>query len=113
MDLHPGLTNTVSLAHLQLEPSLTATVVYLNYPVSHSLLLTYANGSTWEPSLEEEVLAADDSEYFDAHLQVNQSSKLSCSNKLPQPDSDLPRLLANRQCISRVRLRWKRPAGRL
>ncbi|KAF2446837.1 N-acetylated-alpha-linked acidic dipeptidase-like protein 2 [Karstenula rhodostoma CBS 690.94] len=34
--------------------------VYLNYPVSHSLTLTYANGSTWEPSLEEAVLAADD-----------------------------------------------------
>ncbi|KAK3215000.1 hypothetical protein GRF29_19g1910120 [Pseudopithomyces chartarum] len=34
--------------------------VYLNYPVSHSLVLTYANGSTFEPSLEEAVLAADD-----------------------------------------------------
>ncbi|KAF2737623.1 N-acetylated-alpha-linked acidic dipeptidase-like protein 2 [Polyplosphaeria fusca] len=34
--------------------------VYLNYPVSHSLLLTYPNGSTFAPSLKEEVLAEDD-----------------------------------------------------
>ena len=34
--------------------------VYLNYPVSHSLLLTYPNGSTFTPSLQEEVLSVDE-----------------------------------------------------
>ncbi|KIX00289.1 uncharacterized protein Z518_10428 [Rhinocladiella mackenziei CBS 650.93] len=33
---------------------------YLNYPVSHSLSLTYANGTTWAASLTEEALAEDD-----------------------------------------------------
>ncbi|KAF2190675.1 N-acetylated-alpha-linked acidic dipeptidase-like protein 2 [Zopfia rhizophila CBS 207.26] len=34
--------------------------VYLNYPVSHSLQLNYANGSTYTPSLVEAVLEEDD-----------------------------------------------------
>ncbi|KAH8663080.1 N-acetylated-alpha-linked acidic dipeptidase-like protein 2 [Tricladium varicosporioides] len=34
--------------------------VYLNYPVSHSLQLKYANGSIYEPTLDEEVLDEDD-----------------------------------------------------
>ncbi|KAJ4514588.1 hypothetical protein HRR78_005901 [Exophiala dermatitidis] len=34
--------------------------VYLNYPVSHSLSATFANGSTWTASLREEALAEDD-----------------------------------------------------
>ncbi|KAI1818355.1 N-acetylated-alpha-linked acidic dipeptidase-like protein 2 [Poronia punctata] len=34
--------------------------VYLNYPVNKSLTLTYANGSTFHPLLEEEVLDVDD-----------------------------------------------------
>nr|AJD23169.1 glutamate carboxypeptidase [Onygena corvina] len=34
--------------------------VYLNYPVSHSLSLTHSDGSTWKASLEEDVLAKDD-----------------------------------------------------
>jgi len=34
--------------------------VYLNYPVNKSLSLTYANGSTFQPLLEEEVLTLDD-----------------------------------------------------
>lgn len=39
---------------------LQCAVVYLNYPVSHSLLLTYPNGSTFTPSLQEEVLSVDE-----------------------------------------------------
>jgi N-acetylated-alpha-linked acidic dipeptidase len=39
---------------------LTTLVVYLNYPVSHSLQLSYANGSTFSASLVEEVLEADE-----------------------------------------------------
>ncbi|ETI29254.1 hypothetical protein G647_01707 [Cladophialophora carrionii CBS 160.54] len=34
--------------------------VYLNYPVSHSLTATLANGSTYTPQLEEEVLSEDE-----------------------------------------------------
>ncbi|KAH0832602.1 hypothetical protein AYO21_06004 [Fonsecaea monophora] len=34
--------------------------VYLNYPVSHSLTVSFANGSTFSPLLEEEVLAEDE-----------------------------------------------------
>lgn len=34
--------------------------VYLNYPVSHSLLLSYPNGSSFTATLEEDVLAEDD-----------------------------------------------------
>ncbi|KAI0378098.1 glutamate carboxypeptidase [Hypomontagnella monticulosa] len=34
--------------------------VYLNYPVNKSLSLTYSNGSTFQPSLEEAVLSEDD-----------------------------------------------------
>ncbi|KAF2258650.1 N-acetylated-alpha-linked acidic dipeptidase-like protein 2 [Lojkania enalia] len=34
--------------------------VYLNYPVSHSLQLTYPNGSTFTPSLTEAVLEEDE-----------------------------------------------------
>ncbi len=34
--------------------------VYLNYPVSKSLSLTWSNGSIYEPSLEEDVLPEDD-----------------------------------------------------
>ncbi|KAF2622625.1 N-acetylated-alpha-linked acidic dipeptidase-like protein 2 [Macroventuria anomochaeta] len=33
--------------------------VFLNYPVSHSLVLTYPNGSTYTPTLEEAVLEED------------------------------------------------------
>lgn len=33
--------------------------VFLNYPVSHSLLLTYPNGSTYQPTLMEAVLEED------------------------------------------------------
>lgn len=33
---------------------------YLNYPVSHSLSLSYPNGSMWTASLEEAVLSEDD-----------------------------------------------------
>jgi len=33
--------------------------VFLNYPVSHSLLLTYPNGSTYQPTLMEDVLEED------------------------------------------------------
>ena len=33
---------------------------YLSYPVSHSLSLTYPNGTTWEATLEEEPLPQDD-----------------------------------------------------
>ncbi|KAH7090360.1 N-acetylated-alpha-linked acidic dipeptidase-like protein 2 [Paraphoma chrysanthemicola] len=33
--------------------------VFLNYPVSNSLVLTYANGSTYTPSLKEDVLEED------------------------------------------------------
>lgn len=33
--------------------------VFLNYPVSHSLSVTHPDGSTWEASLEEAVLAED------------------------------------------------------
>lgn len=43
---------------------LTPLDVYLNYPVSHSLTLTYANGSTSKASLEEAVLAEDDSKWM-------------------------------------------------
>lgn len=39
---------------------LTELVVYLNYPVSHSLQLSYANGSKFTPSLQEAVLAQDE-----------------------------------------------------
>ncbi|KAJ4368899.1 hypothetical protein N0V83_005981 [Neocucurbitaria cava] len=35
-------------------------LVFLNYPVSHSLVLTYPNGSTYTPSLKEAVLAEDE-----------------------------------------------------
>ncbi|OQV03349.1 Transferrin receptor-like dimerization domain-containing protein [Cladophialophora immunda] len=34
--------------------------VYLNYPVSHSLTISFANGSSFTPLLEEEVLAQDE-----------------------------------------------------
>ncbi|KAK5064267.1 hypothetical protein LTR84_000100 [Exophiala bonariae] len=34
--------------------------VYLNYPVSHSLSLSYPNGSTWEATLKEDALPEDD-----------------------------------------------------
>ncbi|KAF1852144.1 N-acetylated-alpha-linked acidic dipeptidase-like protein 2 [Cucurbitaria berberidis CBS 394.84] len=34
--------------------------VFLNYPVSNSLVLTYPNGSTYKPTLREAVLAEDD-----------------------------------------------------
>ncbi|EXJ56377.1 uncharacterized protein A1O5_12644 [Cladophialophora psammophila CBS 110553] len=34
--------------------------VYLNYPVSHSLTVSFANGSTFEPLPEEEVLTEDE-----------------------------------------------------
>ncbi|KAF1997684.1 N-acetylated-alpha-linked acidic dipeptidase-like protein 2 [Amniculicola lignicola CBS 123094] len=34
-------------------------IVYLNYPVSHSLQLTYPNGSTWNATLKEAVLEED------------------------------------------------------
>ncbi|KAH9995349.1 glutamate carboxypeptidase [Xylariaceae sp. FL0662B] len=34
--------------------------VYLNYPVNKSLSVTYANGSTYEPALEEAMLSQDD-----------------------------------------------------
>ncbi|KIW94076.1 uncharacterized protein Z519_05392 [Cladophialophora bantiana CBS 173.52] len=34
--------------------------VYLNYPVSHSLTVSFANGSTFAPLLEEEVLTEDE-----------------------------------------------------
>jgi N-acetylated-alpha-linked acidic dipeptidase len=34
--------------------------VYLNYPVSKSVTLTYPNGSTYVPSLEEDKLEEDD-----------------------------------------------------
>ncbi|KAI1082703.1 glutamate carboxypeptidase [Whalleya microplaca] len=34
--------------------------VYLNYPVNKSLTVTYANGSIYEPALEEAVLSQDD-----------------------------------------------------
>ncbi|KAF2712712.1 N-acetylated-alpha-linked acidic dipeptidase-like protein 2 [Pleomassaria siparia CBS 279.74] len=34
--------------------------VYLNYPLSHSLLLTYPNGTTFTPSLQEAVLPEDE-----------------------------------------------------
>ncbi|KAL8967440.1 MAG: hypothetical protein Q9197_005427 [Variospora fuerteventurae] len=37
---------------------------YLNYPVSHSLSLTYPNGSVFEPSLEEAVLAEDETSSY-------------------------------------------------
>ncbi|KAI0397822.1 N-acetylated-alpha-linked acidic dipeptidase-like protein 2 [Xylariaceae sp. FL0594] len=40
--------------------SIAAYNVYLNYPVNKSLSLTYANGSTFQPLLEEGVLALDD-----------------------------------------------------
>lgn len=33
--------------------------VFLNYPVSHSLVLTYPNGSTYTPTLQEDVLEED------------------------------------------------------
>lgn len=34
--------------------------VYLNYPVNKSLILTYSNGSTYQPLLEEAVLSEDE-----------------------------------------------------
>ena len=34
--------------------------VYLNYPVSHSLSVTFPNGTTWEATLEEAVLEEDE-----------------------------------------------------
>jgi N-acetylated-alpha-linked acidic dipeptidase len=34
--------------------------VYLNYPVHRSLALNYGNGSTYHPTLEEEVLEEDE-----------------------------------------------------
>jgi N-acetylated-alpha-linked acidic dipeptidase len=34
--------------------------VYLNYPVHRSLSLNYGNGSTYRPTLEEEVLEEDE-----------------------------------------------------
>ncbi|KAL8991432.1 MAG: hypothetical protein Q9177_000144 [Variospora cf. flavescens] len=37
---------------------------YLNYPVSHSLSLTYPNGSVFEASLEEAVLAEDETSSY-------------------------------------------------
>ncbi|PSN68829.1 N-acetylated-alpha-linked acidic dipeptidase-like protein 2 [Corynespora cassiicola Philippines] len=38
--------------------------VFLNYPVSHSLVLTYPNGSTFTPTLEEAVLEEDDTSSY-------------------------------------------------
>ncbi|KAF2203844.1 transferrin receptor ectodomain, apical domain-containing protein [Delitschia confertaspora ATCC 74209] len=38
--------------------------VYLNYPVSHSMQLSYSNGSTFTPSLEEAVLAEDETSSY-------------------------------------------------
>ncbi|KAL6250255.1 hypothetical protein RBB50_002556 [Rhinocladiella similis] len=40
--------------------SLASYYTYLNYPVSHSLSLTYSNGSTFTASLREDGLAQDD-----------------------------------------------------
>lgn len=40
--------------------SLAEYYVFLNYPVSHSLSLTYPNGSIFTATLEEDVLAEDD-----------------------------------------------------
>ncbi|KAI0593257.1 glutamate carboxypeptidase II [Biscogniauxia sp. FL1348] len=42
------------------DSSLVAYDVFLNYPVSKSLALTYANGSQFQPSLEEAVLVQDE-----------------------------------------------------
>ncbi|KAF1809800.1 N-acetylated-alpha-linked acidic dipeptidase-like protein 2 [Eremomyces bilateralis CBS 781.70] len=39
--------------------SLAEYIVYLNYPVSNSLTLTYGNGSVFHPKLKEDVLAED------------------------------------------------------
>ncbi|KAF2196388.1 glutamate carboxypeptidase 2 [Delitschia confertaspora ATCC 74209] len=38
--------------------------IYLNYPVSHSMQLSYSNGSTFTPSLEEAVLIEDETSSY-------------------------------------------------
>lgn len=43
-----------------IESSLVAYDVFLNYPVSKSLSLSHANGSVFQPALEEAVLLADE-----------------------------------------------------
>ena len=43
-----------------IESSLVAYDVFLNYPVSKSLSLSYANGSVFQPALEEAVLPEDE-----------------------------------------------------
>ncbi|EZF70966.1 hypothetical protein H105_06876 [Trichophyton soudanense CBS 452.61] len=44
--------------------SLVSYDVYLNYPVSHSLSLTHADGTTWEASLVEDVLKEDETSSY-------------------------------------------------
>ena len=44
--------------------SLTSIDVFLNYPVSHSLSLSFPDGTTYTPSLVEEVLAEDDTSSY-------------------------------------------------
>ncbi|EAS36089.3 glutamate carboxypeptidase II [Coccidioides immitis RS] len=47
-------------AEYGLESSVVPYTVYLNYPESHSLSLSLANGTEWKASLEEAVLPEDD-----------------------------------------------------
>lgn len=44
--------------------SVVSYVVFLNYPVSKSLSLTYSNGSTYAPLLEEDVLDEDETSSY-------------------------------------------------
>ena len=49
-----------SQAYLSHQAHHSGVDVYLNYPVSHSMQLTHSNGSSFTPTLQERVLAQDD-----------------------------------------------------
>lgn len=53
-----GLHPLLSISEIDLETDFFPDV-FLNYPVSHSLVLSYPNGSTYTPTLEEAVLEED------------------------------------------------------
>jgi N-acetylated-alpha-linked acidic dipeptidase len=57
-----------TLPSLSRDPSLTCTDVFLNYPVSHSLSRSLPNGTTFAPSLIEEVLPEDDTTSYPNRL---------------------------------------------
>src|ERR1700761_6840430 len=53
------ITYCYSFFFILQDKPLTSADVYINYPVSHSMSLSYSNGSVFTPSLEEEVLQED------------------------------------------------------